>query len=330
MLLKKFKKSIFLLLLFLFIIPINVFAYSDKIIVGGQNIGISLNSKGVLIVGTYEVNGTSPAKEAGLKTGDIIEKINGNKISNIEQMATEINKVKEEKISLTYLRNNKEKETTLNLYKDENNIYKTGLYVKDSVTGIGTLTFIDPNTKIFGALGHEIQEQATGKIFEIKDGTIFSSEVTDVVPSSDGSPGEKRAEYNKEDVTGEVKENTTQGIFGEYTAEISGGKTYNVAEPSEIKKGNAKILTVLNGTEVKGYEINITQINSEKQKNKNFVFEIIDKELLNKTNGIIQGMSGSPIIQGDNIIGAVTHVVIDNPHKGYGIFITNMLEEEQN
>ncbi len=330
MLLKKFKKSIFLLLLFLFIIPINVFAYSDKIIVGGQNIGISLNSKGVLIVGTYEVNGTSPAKEAGLKTGDIIEKINGNKISNIEQMATEINKVKEEKISLTYLRNNKEKETTLNLYKDENNIYKTGLYVKDSVTGIGTLTFIDPNTKIFGALGHEIQEQATGKIFEIKDGTIFSSEVTDVVPSSDGSPGEKRAEYNKEDVTGEVKENTTQGIFGEYTAEISGGKTYNVAEPSEIKKGNAKILTVLNGTEVKGYEINITQINSEKQKNKNFVFEIIDKELLNKTNGIIQGMSGSPIIQGDNIIGAVTHVVIDNPHKGYGIFITNMLEEAEN
>ena len=330
MLLKKFKKSFFLLLLFLFIIPINVFAYSDKIIVGGQNIGISLNSKGVLIVGTYEVNGTSPAKEAGLKTGDIIEKINGNNISNIEQMATEINKIKEEKISLTYLRDNKEKETTLNLYKDDNDIYKTGLYVKDSVTGIGTLTFIDPNTKIFGALGHEIQEQTTGKIFEIKDGTIFSSKVTDVVPSSDGSPGEKRAEYDKADITGQVNENTTQGIFGEYTAEISGGKTYNVAEPNEIKKGNAKILTVLNGTEIKEYEINITQINSEKQKNKNFVFEITDKELLNKTNGIIQGMSGSPIIQGDNIIGAVTHVVIDNPHKGYGIFITNMLEEAEN
>ena len=330
MLLKKFKKSIFLLLLFLFIIPINVFAYSDKIIVGGQNIGISLNSKGVLIVGTYEVNGTSPAKEAGLKTGDIIEKINGNKISNIEQMATEINKIKEEKISLTYLRDNKEKETTLNLYKDENDIYKTGLYVKDSVTGIGTLTFIDPNTKIFGALGHEIQEQTTGKIFEIKDGTIFPSEVTDVVPSSNGSPGEKRAEYDKEDITGEVNENTTQGIFGKYTAEITGGKTYNVAEPNEIKKGSAKILTVLNGTEVKEYEINITQINYEKQKNKNFVFEITDKELLNKTNGIVQGMSGSPIIQGDNIIGAVTHVVIDNPHKGYGIFITNMLEEAEN
>lgn len=330
MLLKKFKKSIFLLLLFLFIIPTNAFAYSDRIIAGGQNIGISLNSKGVLIVGTYEVNDTSPAEEAGLKTGDVIEKINGNKIFTIEDMATQINKIKDQKITITYLRNNKEKETKLNLYKDDKGIYKTGLYVKDSITGIGTLTFIDPNTKKFGALGHEIQEQTTGKIFEIKDGTIFSSKVTGVFPSTDGSPGEKRAEYDKFDTTGEVKENTTQGIFGEYTAKFDDSKTYNVAEPNEIKKGKAKILTVLDGTNIKEYEINITQINSKKQKNKNFVFEITDEELLNKTGGIIQGMSGSPIIQGDNIIGAVTHVVINNPQKGYGIFITNMLEEAEN
>ena len=326
----KIKKSIFLLLLFLFIIPANAFAYSDRIIAGGQNIGISLNSKGVLIVGTYEVNGTSPAEDADLKTGDIIEKINGNKISTIEDMATHLNKVKDQEITVTYLRNNKENETTLNLYKDEKDIYKTGLYVKDSITGIGTLTFIDPNTKKFGALGHEIQEQTTGKIFEIKDGTIFSSKVTGVFPSTDGSPGEKRAEYDKTDTTGKVKENTTQGIFGEYTANIDNSKTYNVAQPNEIRKGKAKILTVLNGTDIKEYEINITQINSKKQKNKNFVFEITDEELLNKTGGVIQGMSGSPIIQGDNIIGAVTHVVIDNPHKGYGIFITNMLEEAEN
>lgn len=330
MLLKNLKKSFFLLLLFLFIIPINALAYSDRIIVGGQNIGISLNSSGVLIVGTYKVNDTSPAEEAGLKTGDIIEKINGNKISSIEEMATQINKVNNQEINLTYSRNNNENETTLKLYKDKNNIYKTGLYVKDSITGIGTLTFIDPNTKKFGALGHEIQEQTTGKIFEIEDGTIFSSKVTGVFPSTNGSPGEKRAKYDKTDITGEVEENTTQGIFGEYTATIENSKTYNVAEPNEIKKGKAKILTVLDGTDIKEYEINITQINSKKQKNKNFVFEITDNELLNKTGGIIQGMSGSPIIQGDNIIGAVTHVVINNPHKGYGIFITHMLEEAEN
>ena len=245
-------------------------------------------------------------------------------------MATQINKVQDNKINISYLRNNKEKETILNLYKDENNIYKTGLYVKDSVTGIGTLTFIDPNTKKFGALGHEIQEQTTGQIFEVEDGTIFTSKVTGVLPSTDGSPGEKKAEYDKTNTTGNVEENTTQGIFGEYTAEIKNNKTYKVAKPNEIKKGKAKILTVLNGTEVKEYEINITSLNKEKQKNKNFIFEITDKNLLNKTNGIIQGMSGSPIIQGDKIIGAVTHVVINNPHKGYGIFITNMLEEAEN
>ena len=211
----------------------------------------------------------------------------------------------------------------------KNNIYKTGLYVKDSITGIGTLTFIDPNTKKFGALGHEIQEQTTGKIFEIEDGTIFSSKVTGVFPSTNGSPGEKRAKYDKTDITGEVEENTTQGIFGEYTATIENSKTYNVAEPNEIKKGKAKILTVLEDDVVKEYEIEITKI-SKNQDTKNLSFKITDPELLEKTNGIVQGMSGSPIIQDDYIIGAVTHVVVDNPHKGYGIFITSMLEEGEN
>lgn len=328
--LKKFKKSLFLLLLSFVIIPFNVLAYSDRIIAGGQNIGISLNSKGVLIVGTYDVKGTSPAENAGLKTGDTITKINDSNVTNIDSMASIINKANSENIKLVYLRNNKEKQTTLKLYKDESGVFKTGLYVKDSVTGIGTLTFIDPNTKKFGALGHEIQEQTTGKIFEIKDGTIFNSKVTGVIPSTDGNPGEKQAEYDKSKTTGDVLENTTQGIFGNYSANIDTSKTYKVAKPSEIKVGKAYIRTVLNNTDIKEYEINITQINSEKTKNKNFIFEITDSDLLDKTNGIIQGMSGSPIIQGDNIIGAVTHVIVDNPHKGYGIFITNMLEEAEN
>ncbi len=330
MYLKKIKKSILLLLLFLSISPNIALAYSDKIIAGGQNIGISLNSNGVLIVGTYEVNNTSPAKEANLKTGDIIEKINGNKISSIEDMANEINKNKDETLKITYIRDHKEKQTTLNLYKDENGIYKTGLYVKDSVTGIGTLTFIDPATKKFGALGHEIQEQTTGEIFEIKDGTIFTSKVTGILPSTDGSPGEKKAEYDKSNVTGNVDENTIKGIFGNYTANIKNTKTYNVAKPDEIKKGKAQILTVLNNNDIQNYDINIIQINKEDKETKNFVFEITDKNLLDKTGGIIQGMSGSPIIQGDNIIGAVTHVVVNDPQKGYGIFITNMLEEAEN
>lgn len=327
---KNFKKSVIMLLLSFFIIPINALAYSDKIIVGGENIGITLNSDGILIVGVYDVDGKSPATEAGLKTGDVITEVNKKEVNDIEDMASKINDSSDGSVSVGYVRNGKKQTATLKLSKDENDVYKTGLYVKDSVTGIGTLTFIDPETKLFGALGHEIQEQTTGKLLEIKDGKIFDSTVTGVVPSSDGNPGEKRAQYDANKTTGDVAENTTQGIFGTYTNEMPNKDTYKVAKPSDIKTGKAKILTVLDGTEIKEYEINITKVNKKEQDTKNFVFEITDKDLLEKTNGIIQGMSGSPIVQGDYIIGAVTHVVVDNPHKGYGIFITNMLEEAEN
>ena len=327
---KNFQKTFITLLLTFFIIPINVLAYSDYIMAGGENIGIKLNSKGILIVGVYKVNNEYPASEAGLKTGDMITEINDTKVNTIEEMAEKINEKKEETIKISYLRNGKEKESNLKLYKDENDVYKTGLYVKDSVSGIGTLTFIDPNTKTFGALGHEIQDQSTGEVLEIKDGEIYNSTVTGIKPSSDGVPGEKEAEYDVNKVTGEVDENTTQGIFGTYTNELPNKDTYKVATPKDIKTGKAKILTVLDGNTINEYEINITEINTKEQKNKNFVFEITDEKLLKQTNGIIQGMSGSPIIQGDYIVGAVTHVVVDNPHKGYGIYITNMLEEAEN
>ena len=325
-------KKIIITLLLMFIIPINAVAYSDKIIAGGENIGITLNFRGVLIVGSYNVNGENLAKKANLKNGDIIIKINNNQINSIDEMAEQINEVAENNlpIKITFVRNNEEKNTTLNLTKDENGIYKTGLYVKDSISGIGTLTFIDPITKNFGALGHEIEEQSTGKLLEIKDGKIFESKVTGIIPSTDGSPGEKKAEYNPNKIEGTVKENTTQGVFGKYERDISNRKTYKVAKKDDVKTGEAKILTVLNDNDIKEYNIKIIQINNTESKNKNFIFEITDKVLKDKTNGIIQGMSGSPIIQGDYIVGAVTHVVVDNPLKGYGIFITNMLEEAEN
>ena len=330
MFLKKIKTKIIIILLTFVIIPTSTFAYSKEIIAGGENIGITLNSKGILIVGTYEVNGISPAQNANIKSGDIITDIEGKKVNTIDEMANAINESNKDEININYKRDSELKKTKLKLYKDENNIYKTGLFVKDSITGIGTLTFIDPNTKKFGALGHEIQEQSTGKILEIKDGKIFDSNVTGIVPSKDGNPGEKKAEYNADKIKGITNENTTQGIFGDYTEELPNKKTYKVANTQDIKEGNAKILTVLKDKEIKEYNIEIIEVNKTNDKNKNFVFEITDKELLNQTNGIIQGMSGSPIIKDDYIIGAVTHVVINDPHKGYGIFITNMLEEAEN
>ena len=214
--------------------------------------------------------------------------------------------------------------------KDENDVYKTGLYIKDNITGIGTLTFIDPKTKLYGALGHEIVEKNTGQKLEIKDGKIYSSTVTGITPSDEYNPGEKNARYDSTDIHGYVKENTTSGIFGEYTSEIKDIKKYKVATYKDIKLKEAKILTVLEDNKVEGFNINILKVSDESNSTKNILFEVTDKKLLEKAGGIVQGMSGSPIVQGEYIIGAVTHVVVDDPKKGYGILITTMLEEAEN
>lgn len=328
---KKLKNNVLLILTVSLLLPTQILAYSEYIIAGGENIGIELNSKGIIIVGTYEVDEKNPAKDANLHVGDIITSINNSKVATIEEMLTEIDKLGDvSSVNINYLRGSKTYSTTLNLIKDSNDVYKTGLYVKDSITGVGTLSFIDPNTKIYGALGHEIIEKSTGQKLEIKDGKIYNSTVTSVTPSNDGNPGEKNARYDSSIVYGDVKENTSSGIFGSYTDTLPDKKLYKVAEPSQVKTGSAKILTVLSGEEVNEYDINIISVSKEDKETKNILFEITDPQLLEKTGGIIQGMSGSPIIQGQYIIGAVTHVVVDNPKRGYGIFIVNMLEEAEN
>ncbi len=328
---KKFKQTFILLLLSLFIIPSNALAYSEYIMAGGENIGIELNSKGVIVVGTYKINNNDPATAAKLQIGDTIVSIENTEINSIQEMVDKINTYKDnDSIEVGYIRGKQTKTTQLTLYKDNNDVIKTGLYVKDSITGVGTLSFIDPETKLFGALGHEIIEKNSGQILEVKNGKIFETDVTSIQRSENGNPGEKNARFYTDKVDGSIFENTKQGVFGNYTANLPNKKLYKVAEVNDIKKGEAKILTVLSDSTIKEYSINILRISNEDQKTKNILFEITDKELLEKTGGIIQGMSGSPIIQGDYIIGAVTHVVVDDPTKGYGIFITNMLEEAEN
>ena len=328
---KKIKNTTILLLLSLFIIPTYALAYSDYVIAGGENIGIELNSSGIIIVGTYSINNINPAKEAGLQNGDKIIKINNKDVDNISNMLSVIEESNnKEKLSITYLRGTKENTANIKLVKSDDNIYKTGLYVKDSITGVGTLTYIDPNTKLFGALGHEIIEKNTGQKLEIKDGKIYSSTVTGVTRSSIGSPGEKNARYDSSKVFGKVFENTNKGIFGTYTSEIPNKNLYSVAKVEDINTGKASIFTVIDNDKVEEFTINILKINKNDSVTKNILFEVTDERLLQVTGGIVQGMSGSPIIQGKNIIGAVTHVVVDDPTKGYGIFITKMLEEAEN
>ncbi len=327
---KKIKNKTLTLLLLL-IIPNFVLAYSDYIIASGENIGIELKSSGIIVVGTYDVNGDNPALKAGLQNGDKITRINDSEVTSIEQMQNYIQTLEDKtNITITYLRGTRENTTTLSLNKDENNVYKTGLYVKDSITGVGTLTFIDPNSKLFGALGHEIIEKNTRQKLEIVDGKIYDSTVTSVTKSDIGNPGEKNVRYDSSKIYGNIYENTTSGIFGSYTKEISNDKLYKVSSLDEVSLGTAKILTVIEGNNVEEFEINILKVNKDYNIVKNILFEVTDERLLKTTGGIVQGMSGSPIIQGNNIIGAVTHVVVDDPTKGYGISIIKMLEEAEN
>ncbi|MBP3920677.1 MAG: SpoIVB peptidase [Bacilli bacterium] len=323
---KKIKKT-FIMVLTSFIMPISIFAYSDYIIAGGENVGIEIKSKGVMVVGLYEIDGKYKASDAGLAVGDMIVSINKTSVSTIEEMTNIIANCTDT-IQVGFIRNGKLDYTNLELTKDENDVFKTGLYVKDTIKGIGTLTFIDPSTKYFGALGHEIIEKSTGQILEVKDGHIFDSTVTNIEPSRNGVPGEKNAVFGN-NVKGTITENTNKGIFGTYN-EIPDKKLYKVANVNDVQKGSAKILTVLSNQEIKEYDINILKIQESKDNTKNLLFEITDKNILEQTGGIVQGMSGSPIIQNDYIIGAVTHVVVDSPNKGYGILITNMLEEAEN
>lgn len=324
--LKTLKTKVLIFALLTLIIPIQVYAYSDYIIAGGENVGIKINSNYVMVVGSYDI-GTDQNKT--LVPGDKILRINGYKVSSINEMLNVISKtIKNSNVSVDYLRGTEENTTTLKLVLDENGVYKTGLYVKDSISGVGTLTYIDPNTKLYGALGHEIIEKNTSQKLDIKDGQIYQSNVISIVPSRSNSPGEKNANYNQDNVYGTINENTYAGIFGDYTATIPDKKLYKVATINDIRLDKAQILTVIEGDKVESFDISILKLNNGYD-SKNILFQITDKRLLEKTGGIVQGMSGSPIVQGDYIIGAVTHVVVNEPTKGYGILITNMLEEAE-
>lgn len=325
MILKNFKNKLLLLLLLTIVsIPISINAYSNNIVLGGDNIGIEIRSKGVLVVGFYNIGKNSPGKTAGLQKGDVITGVDDTVINSITDLSEVIDDSKNE-LKITYIRNNKKYETTIKLVKEED-IYKTGLYIKDKIIGIGTLTFIDPESKIFASLGHEIVESNTGLKFEMKDGSIFKSEVTGVEKSSRNNPGEKNATYHVEEKYGTITKNKNNGIYGKYEKSIEGKDTIEVANKNEVKIGKAYFRTVLKNNVVEEFEINILKVN-DNDPTKNILFEVTDKNLISKTNGIVQGMSGSPIIQNNKIIGAVTHVLTDNPRRGYGIFITNMLEE---
>ena len=321
---KKFMFTLFIIFLF----PIVSFAYSKYVIPGGESIGIKINTDGLVVVGFYKVNGEYIAKN-NFKIGDKIISVNDNKVNTIEELSHEVDKsdLSQMKVSVQIDRNGRKINNILNL-KVEDGIYKTGLYVKDSLVGLGTLSYIDPVSKIYGALGHEVTMNETGSRIDVRNGNILYSKVIGIDKSRNGKVGSKNANIIFDRKIGTIQKNTNKGIYGIYIDNLPNKETYQVADFSNIKKGDAYILTVTKDNKIEKYSINILdKYSSKKDTQKAFSFEITDKNLLNKTGGIVQGMSGSPIIQDDKIIGAVTNVLVDNVTLGYGISIITMLAE---
>ncbi|WP_130863733.1 SpoIVB peptidase [Bacilliculturomica massiliensis] len=308
------------------------------LVVGGQSVGVRMDVKGVLVVGLEEIEGedgtrVNPGLEAGLQIGDSILTIDGDKVDNAAAVSEKINKVRDE-VKLKIKRKDKIMNVTLSPVRSaDDGRYKMGVWVRDRTAGIGTLTYYDPLNKAFGALGHAITDPDTSTILPVADGELLNAKVESVKQGKAGDPGEIRGIFYEADAPlGLLKGNSSYGIFGSAYDEISNPiypEPLAIGYQNEIKKGPAYILTTLDGNTVEKYSISIEKINHQtKPDTKSMVIRVTDKRLLEKSGGIVQGMSGSPIVQNDKIIGAVTHVFVNDPEKGYGIFIEWMLSEE--
>lgn len=312
---------------------------NKKIIPGGQSVGVQLHTLGVLVVGHHQVNSeqhlNSPGEEADIHVGDVILEMNGNEImalDDVKPIVTTAGKNKED-ITVKLKRGKEIVETSLRpmLNKKDNN-YQIGLYIRDSATGIGTMSFYDKETGKYGALGHTISDTDTERPIEIHEGKIVRSEVTAIEKGNQGIPGEKQAKFSMKDKQlGTITKNSPFGIFGKLNPdqlENDKQQPIEIGLSHEVKKGPAHILTVIEGEKVEKFDIEI--INTIPQKfpaTKGMVIKVTDEKLLDRTGGIVQGMSGSPIIQDDKLVGAVTHVFVNDPTSGYGVHIEWMLDE---
>lgn len=309
-----------------------------RVIPGGQSVGVKLNTYGVLVVGHHLIDTkqgeTSPGENAGIKVGDVITEINGEEVKHMADLAPYIEKAGKtgEELNFTVLRDNKKFEKTVKPVKDSNEkSFRIGLYIRDSAAGVGTLTFYHPESSKYGALGHVISDMDTKKPIIVNNGQILSSSVTSIEKSSNGHPGEKLAQFTNEKPLGTITTNSPFGIFGKLDHSLKNNvydKPMPIALSSEVKEGPAKILTVLEGDKVEAFDIEI--VSSVEQKfpaTKGMVVKMTDPKLVEKTGGIVQGMSGSPIIQNGKLVGAVTHVFVNDSTSGYGVHIEWMLKE---
>ena len=311
-----------------------------KVIPGGQTIGVKMKSDGVLVVGHHTLTITggkkvSPGQEAGIRTGDRIVSIDGQKLKDIGMVSTLTAEAGKENrsLKLTIMRGKQRIKIELKPELDVmENAYRLGLYIRDSAAGVGTLTFYAPEHGVYGALGHVITDMDTQTPIVVGSGEIVHTQVTSISKSQNGEPGEKRANFFENGkVLGTIQKNTEFGIFGKMNENPEHGmfkEPIPVAFAEEVKEGPAKILTVLNGQKVEEFDIEIVHaVKQTTPQTKGMVIKVKDPRLIEATGGIVQGMSGSPIIQDGKLVGAVTHVFVNDPLSGYGCFIEWMLRD---
>ena len=311
-----------------------------KVIACGQPFGIKMLTEGIMVVRLSDVNGKTdscPAKNAGIHVGDIIISVGGEKITSNEDLSKAISSSNGETVEVVLKRNFDDKsssgeEISLKMtpeYCDSEKSYKTGMWVRDSSAGIGTITFYDPSTGTFGGLGHPICDTDTGELMPLSSGEICGVSITGYKKGLNGVPGELKGRFLSGNEIGTATQNTNSGIFGSLDESPSENEEIEIADYDEIKTGKAEILTTISGSEPSKYSINIEQVNKDDPDLKNLVIRVTDRDLLEETGGILQGMSGSPIIQNGKLIGAVTHVFVNNSSMGYGILAQTMISQSQ-
>ena len=301
-----------------------------ELIVGGVPFGVKFSTEGVIVVGFCELDGLSstqnPAYVAGLRPKDVIIRVNGKEIKGCEDLTKAVEESGGREIALTYFRGGCEKETRMKpIYVAAEGKYKTGVFVRDHGAGIGTVTYIVPRSCEFAGLGHGICDGETGELVRMREGVVMNVKINSVKKGIAGEPGEIKGSFGL-DKLGQLKSNTECGVYGKLDCLPEGlGGPVHIGLRDEVKCGDATIITTLADGERQEYKIEITSINRDAKGSKCFVIKITDPCLIEKSGGIVQGMSGSPIIQNGKLIGAVTHVMINDPTTGYGIFIENML-----
>ena len=304
-----------------------------RLMPGGAAVGVALATKGVLVVGVSDVAGQSPAQAAGLRAGDVIESVNGQAVNGSQHLTELVSGSRGAALSLQYLRDGRSRTAFLTPQRDRaSGQYRIGAWVRDSTAGVGTLSFYDPADGAYGALGHAINDGDTGKLLPVKKGALMQAEIVDVKKGQRGAPGELRGSFLRDQIVlGTIEENTRLGIYGRLNRPYANplypeGLPMGYQESVEI--GPATILSTIDGEEIREYRVEIIQASRQlAPAQKSMVVKVTDPELLEKTGGIVQGMSGSPILQNGRIIGAVTHVFVDDPTQGYGLYIEWMLAQ---